>query len=62
MRHSELVNITDHSFSHTKTDNYIEYNIFINTAGFRMYDWWDVSGVPADAAGRIHPEEAVSAL
>ena len=42
LRYSELVNITSYSqFSHIKTDNYIEYNIFVNAAGIRIYDWWD---------------------
>ncbi|MCW4015028.1 MAG: PKD domain-containing protein [Candidatus Bathyarchaeota archaeon] len=48
LRYSELVNITSYSqFSQTKTDNYIEFNIFMNTAGFTLYDWWEDTSAPA---------------
>jgi parallel beta-helix repeat protein len=41
LRHSKLVNITNYStFYHWRKVCYIEYNIFIDTAGFTMYNWF----------------------
>jgi hypothetical protein len=41
LRHSKLVNITnDSTFYHWRKVCYIEYNIFVDTAGFRMYNWF----------------------
>jgi len=41
LRHSKLVNITtDSTFYHWRKVCYIEYNIFVDTAGFTMYNWF----------------------
>ncbi|PVX26720.1 MAG: hypothetical protein CW716_05450 [Candidatus Bathyarchaeum sp.] len=47
LRYCVVENITHVSpFSCTKTENYIEYNTFINMAGFSIYDWWPMTGEP----------------
>ena len=41
LRHSELSNIaTDSSLFHWKKACYIEYNVFVDAAGFGMYNWF----------------------
>jgi len=42
LRHSEIENIQSYSeLNMVIGENYIEYNIFNNAAGFRLYDFWE---------------------
>ncbi|MCW4016665.1 MAG: PKD domain-containing protein, partial [Candidatus Bathyarchaeota archaeon] len=41
LRHSEIMNVAEHSgLVHWRKPCYIEYNLFINSGGFGMYNWF----------------------